>query len=87
MALVLLVSAVLMIRTFAALRNVDPGFSDPAHLETMRIWVPGFAGGRSSHGGAHAERSLRTSWRRFPGVDFGGLRGCRTDGRDRSQLG
>jgi predicted permease len=40
MALVLLVSAVLMIRTFAALRNVDPGFSDPAHLQTMRIAIP-----------------------------------------------
>jgi predicted permease len=40
MALVLLVSAVLMIRTFAALRNVDPGFSDPAHLQTLRIAIP-----------------------------------------------
>jgi predicted permease len=40
MALVLLVSAVLMIRTFAALRNVEPGFSDPAHVQTMRIWIP-----------------------------------------------
>ena len=40
MALVLLVSALLMIRTFAALRNVDPGFSDPAHLQTMHIFIP-----------------------------------------------
>ncbi len=40
MALVLLVSALLMIRTFAALRNVEPGFSDPEHLETMRIYIP-----------------------------------------------
>lgn len=40
MALVLLVSALLMIRTFAALRNVEPGFSDPAHLQTMRIYIP-----------------------------------------------
>ena len=39
-ALVLLVSALLMIRTFAALRDVDPGFSDPAQLETMRIYIP-----------------------------------------------
>jgi predicted permease len=39
-ALVLLVCALLMIRTFAALRNVDPGFSDPAHLQTMRIAIP-----------------------------------------------
>jgi predicted permease len=40
MALVLLVSAMLMIRTFAALRNVDPGFADPAHLQTLRIAIP-----------------------------------------------
>ena len=41
MALVLLVSAVLMIRTFLAMRNVDPGFSDPASLQVMRISIPG----------------------------------------------
>ena len=40
MALVLLVSAVLMIRTFAALRQVEPGFSDPAHVQTVRISIP-----------------------------------------------
>jgi predicted permease len=40
MALVLLVSALLMIRTFASMRKVDPGFSDPAHLETLRIYLP-----------------------------------------------
>jgi predicted permease len=40
MALVLLVSALLMIRTFAALRNVEPGFTDPRHLQTMRISIP-----------------------------------------------
>jgi predicted permease len=40
MALVLLVSAVLMIRTFWRLRNVDPGFSDAPHLQTLRISVP-----------------------------------------------
>ena len=40
MALVLLISALLMIRTFASMRKVDPGFSDPAHLETLRIYLP-----------------------------------------------
>lgn len=40
MALVLLMSAGLMIRTFGALRNIDPGFSDPQHLQLMRISVP-----------------------------------------------
>jgi len=41
MALVLLISAVLMIRTFNAMRNVDPGYSDPTSLQVMRISIPG----------------------------------------------
>ncbi|MBB5329514.1 ABC transporter permease [Tunturiibacter gelidoferens] len=40
MALVLLISAVLMIRTFNVMRNVDPGFSDPPSLQVMRISIP-----------------------------------------------
>ena len=40
MALVLLVSAGLMIRTFQALRTVDPGFTDAQHLQLMRISIP-----------------------------------------------
>ena len=40
MALVLLVSAGLMFRTFRKLRTVDPGFADAKHLETMRISIP-----------------------------------------------
>lgn len=40
MALVLLVCAVLMIRTFQQLRRVDPGFSDPSNLQTLRIAIP-----------------------------------------------
>jgi len=40
MAVVLLVSAGLMIRTFQALRTVDPGFTDVQHLQVMRISIP-----------------------------------------------
>ncbi len=40
MALVLLIGAVLMIRTFMAMRDVDPGFSDPASLQVMRLSIP-----------------------------------------------
>jgi predicted permease len=40
MAVVLLVSAGLMIRTFQALRTVDPGFTDAQHLQVMRISIP-----------------------------------------------
>jgi predicted permease len=40
LALVLVVSAALMIRTFQALRDVDPGFSDPASIQTAGISIP-----------------------------------------------
>src|ERR1700719_4447678 len=40
MALVLLMSAGLMIRTFEALRAVDPGFTDARHLQVARISIP-----------------------------------------------
>ncbi len=40
MALVLLISAVLMIRTFEAMLNVDPGFSSPKSLQLMRLSIP-----------------------------------------------
>jgi len=40
MALVLLVSAGLMIRTFQELRTVEPGFTDAQHLQLMRISIP-----------------------------------------------
>lgn len=40
MSLVLLVSTTLMIRTFARMRSVDPGFTDAAHLQMLRIFIP-----------------------------------------------
>jgi predicted permease len=39
-ALVLLVSAGLMIRTAQMLRTVEPGFTGPEHLQTVRISIP-----------------------------------------------
>ena len=38
LALVLVVSAGLMIRSFQVLRNIDPGFSEPATIQTATIW-------------------------------------------------
>jgi predicted permease len=40
MALVLLVCAGLMIRTFRELRRVEPGFTDAQYLQTLRIFIP-----------------------------------------------
>jgi predicted permease len=39
LALVLLVSSGLMIRTFQNMRTVQPGFTDPATIETLRITI------------------------------------------------
>ena len=41
LALILLVSSGLMIRTFLALRHVDPGFSGAGNVQTFRIFIPG----------------------------------------------
>ena len=40
LAVVLLVGSGLMIRTFEALRNIDPGFSHAQELQTLRISIP-----------------------------------------------
>jgi len=40
LALVLLVCSGLMIRTFQALRHVTPGFSEPEHVQTLRLYIP-----------------------------------------------
>jgi predicted permease len=40
LALVLLVASGLMIRTFVALREVDPGFTNPEHVQTFRVAIP-----------------------------------------------
>ncbi len=40
LAVVLLISSGLMIRTFQTLRHVPPGFGDPAKLQTLRVYIP-----------------------------------------------
>ncbi|HEY2017817.1 MAG TPA: ABC transporter permease [Bryobacteraceae bacterium] len=40
LAVVLLIGSGLMIRTFQALRNVQPGFHAPSELQTLRVYVP-----------------------------------------------
>ena len=40
LAVVLLIGSGLMIRTFQALRHVQPGFTGPASLQTLRVYIP-----------------------------------------------
>ncbi len=40
LALVLMIASGLMIRTFRAMAQVDPGFSDPAEVQTFRVMIP-----------------------------------------------
>jgi len=40
LALVLLISAGLMLRTFVSLRKVEPGFTHVEHIETVRVAIP-----------------------------------------------
>jgi predicted permease len=40
LAVVLLISSGLMIRTFQTLRHVQPGFRDPSNLQTLRVYIP-----------------------------------------------
>ena len=63
MALVLLVSAGLMIRTFQALRAVDPGFTDAQHLQVMRISIPDSLVPEAERRDENAERNARQAIR------------------------
>ena len=40
LAMILLISSGLMIRTFLALRNVQPGFTGPRELQTLAVFIP-----------------------------------------------
>ena len=40
LAAILLISAGLMIRTFQALRNVQPGFTGPSELQALAVFIP-----------------------------------------------
>jgi predicted permease len=40
LALVVLVASGLMLRSFQQLANVDPGFTEPEHLQTFRLAIP-----------------------------------------------
>ncbi len=82
MAMVLLVSAVLMIRTLAALRGVDPGFADANHVQTLRIAIPQQLI-PDAQTATRVENSITNKLAAIPGVDSVGFaRGVPMDGID-----
>jgi predicted permease len=74
MALVLLVAAGLMIRTFQALRNVQPGFTDPQHLQTIRISIPRELVADAVRA-THTQNDIADKLAAIPGVTAAGFAG------------
>jgi predicted permease len=72
MALVLLIGAVLMIRTFMAMRDVDPGFSDARSLQVMRLSIPETLV-RDSRTTVRVQNSILDKLAAIPGVSSAGF--------------
>ena len=72
MALVLLISAVLMIRSFLAMRYVDPGFSYPKTLQVMRLSIPETLV-HDSTAVVHIQNSILDKLAAIPGVSSTGF--------------
>ncbi len=71
LAVILLVGAGLMIRTFQALRHVDPGF-DPKNALTMRLTIP-TASVPDPVAAARQEQGILDTIREIPGVTSAGV--------------
>ncbi|HMC76472.1 MAG TPA: ABC transporter permease [Vicinamibacterales bacterium] len=72
LALVLLISSGLMIRTFQALRHVDPGFRNPEQIQTLSLGIPG-AQVKDPEAVARMHRAIAEKIAAIPGVDAVGL--------------
>ncbi|MBK5298695.1 MAG: ABC transporter permease [Vicinamibacteria bacterium] len=82
LALVLLVVSGLMIRSFQALRAIDPGFRDPEHVQTFRISVPD-AVVADPNQAVRTHQQIAEQLARVPGVTSVGLSSALTmDGYD-----
>jgi putative ABC transport system permease protein len=67
LALVLLVSSGLMIRSIQALQNVQPGFTEPGHVLTLRVSIPDAAAPKPEQV-VRAFRDIREKIAAIPGV-------------------
>jgi putative ABC transport system permease protein len=71
LTLVLLISSGLMIRTFQALRQVQPGFTRPEEVETLRISIP--TAGREPVATVRMQQSIQDKIAAIPGVSSVGI--------------
>jgi predicted permease len=71
LALVLVVSATLMARTFEALRDVHPGFVDAASIQTVRTWPPNQS--RDAKGIVRMQHEMLDKIAALPGVTSAGF--------------
>ena len=71
-ALVLLVVSGLMIRTFVALRAVDPGFTGPEQVQTFRVAVPEAVAADPDHA-VRTHQQIAEAVARVPGVASVGM--------------
>jgi putative ABC transport system permease protein len=67
LAVVLLVASGLMIRTFQALRHVEPGFTNPAQVLTLRVSIPPSLVADAEQA-ARTHEAIMHSIERIPGV-------------------
>ena len=80
LALVLMIGSGLMIRTFIAMTQVNPGFVDGASLQTFRLFIPA-AGAREPDHLVAAQRTILDRLRGVPGVStVAGASGVPMDG-------
>jgi putative ABC transport system permease protein len=67
LALVMLVSSGLMIRTFQNLRSVEPGFTDPATIQTVRVTMPDTMNAEPERA-VRMQQQIREQMAAIPGV-------------------
>ena len=82
LAVVLLVASGLMIRTFQAMRHVNPGYTDPPQLVTFRVSIPASLVADPLQT-AHEEEQIAHARERIPGVtSVGATSSITMDGND-----
>jgi predicted permease len=72
LSLILLVTSVLMIRTFQALKHVSPGFARPEEVLTFRIDIPDTLV-KETDRTAHVQQNMIDAIRAIPGVQSAAL--------------